>query len=175
MKNLLNDGSADSIKMFHLPAYNQLPDTGLYLEQTSQYINRCLAPLGCIEITSSMISNYVKKGLIAAPVKKLYFADQIAHLISITILKQVLSLENISTLFSRQTKIYTNGTAYDYFCSELENILYFQFGIRDSVEEIGITSSLEKKMLRSAIIAVSHIIFLNHCFQYLEEQDTTKS
>ncbi|MDY2626885.1 MAG: DUF1836 domain-containing protein [Lachnospiraceae bacterium] len=171
MKNLLNDGPADSIKMFHLPTYGQLPDTGLYLEQTSQYINRCLAPLGCIEITSSMISNYVKKGLIANPVKKLYSADQIAHLICITILKQVLSLENISILFARQTKVYTDEIAYDYFCRELENILYFQFGIKDSVEEIGITSSIEKKMLRSAIIAVSHIIFLNNCFKHLGEQD----
>lgn len=171
MENMMLDGRADSIKTFHLPAYARLPDTGLYLEQTSQYINRCLAPLGCIEITSSMISNYVKKGLIASPVKKLYFADQIAHLICITILKQVLSLENINKLFIRQALVYTNETAYDYFCRELENILYFQFGLKDSVEDIGVTSSIEKKMLRSAIIAVSHIIFLNHCFLYLGEQE----
>lgn len=54
---------------------------------------------------------------------------------------------------------------------ELENILFFQFGLKDSVEDIGTTSSIEKKMLRSAIIAVSHIIFLNNCFQLLAEKD----
>lgn len=54
MNNLLKNGLADSIQTFHLPAYGQLPDTGLYLEQTARYINGCLAPLGCIEITGSM-------------------------------------------------------------------------------------------------------------------------
>lgn len=171
MENLFIDGLADSIQEFHLPTYARLPDKGLYLEQTSQYINSCLSPLGCIEITSSMISNYVKKGLIASPVKKLYSADQIAHLICITVLKQVLSLENINKLFTWQKLVYTDETAYDYFCRELENILYFQFGLKDSVEDIGVTSSIEKKMLRSAIISVSHIIFLNHCFQYLGDRD----
>ena len=171
MNNLLKNGLADSIQTFHLPAYGQLPDTGLYLEQTARYINGCLAPLGCIEITGSMISNYVKKGLITGPVKKLYYANQIAHLICITILKQTLSLENISRLFSRQIRIYSDETAYNYFCMELGNILFFQFGLKDSVEDIGTTSSIEKKMLRSAIIAVSHIIFLNNCFQLLAEKD----
>lgn len=170
MKDLLKNGLADSIRTFHLPAYAQLPDTGLYLEQTAQYINRCLAPLGCIEITGSMISNYVKKGLVTGPVKKLYYKDQIAHLICITILKQALSLENISRLFSCQILVYSDETAYDYFCMELENILFFQFGVKDSAEDIGTTSSIEKKMLRSAIIAVSHIIYLNNCFQMLDEQ-----
>lgn len=174
MEDLLKNGPADSIKTFHLPAYAQLPDTGLYLEQTAQYINRCLAPLGCIEITGSMISNYVKKGLITGPVKKLYYKDQIAHLICITVLKQVLSLENISRLFARQTLVYTDETAYNYFCRELENILFFQFGLKDSVEEIGTTFSIEKKMLRSAIIAVTHIIFLNNCFQMLDEQNNVQ-
>ena len=171
MEKFIKDGLADSIKTFHLPAYARIPDTGLYLEQTSQYINSCLSSLGCIEITSSMISNYVKKGLIESPVRKLYYADQIAHLICITILKQVVSLENIHKLFIRQKLIYTDEVAYNYFCKELENILYYQFGLTSSVENIGVTSSIEKKMLRSAIIAVSHIIFLNHCFQYLENTD----
>ncbi len=160
---------ADSLRLFQLPRYAQLPDVGLYLEQTTQYINNYLAPLGCIEITGSMISNYVKKGLIANPIKKQYYADQIAYLIAITILKNVLSLEHLNALFISQQKIYSTEVAYNYFCMELENILYFRFGRKDSVEEIGRNNSLEKEMLRSAIISVSHIIYLNHCFDALEQ------
>ena len=170
MKNEMKKELADSIKLFHLPRYAELSDVGLYLEQTTKYINQCLAPLGCVEITSSMISNYVKKGLVANPVKKQYFRGQIAHLICITLLKSVLSLENINDLFLRQKQVYTDETAYDYFCMELENILFFQFGLKDEVENIGVTSSLEKEMLQSAIIAVSHIIYLNTCFQILREK-----
>lgn len=163
---------ADSMRSFQLPRYAQLPDVGLYLEQTTQYINNYLNPLGCIEITGSMISNYVKKGLVANPVKKQYYADQIAYLIAITILKNVLSLEHLNALFVRQQKVYSTEVAYNYFCMELENILYFQFGLKDSVAEIGRTKSLEKQMLRSAIISVSHIIYLNHCFDALEQAES---
>lgn len=157
------------IKTFHLPRYEQLPTVGLYLEQTAQYINQCLEPLGCIEITSSMIRNYVKMGLVNNSAQKLYYADHIAHLISITFLKHVLSLEHIKKLFQMQQKIYTDEVAYNYFCMELENILYFRFGLKDSIDEIGTTSTIEKEMLRSAITSVSHIIFLNACFEHLPE------
>lgn len=165
----MTDNLIDSIKAFHLPRYEELPDVGLYLEQTTQYINNYLAPLGCIEITGSMISNYVKKGLIANPVKKQYYASQIGHLICTAILKHVLSLEHINELFQRYRSVYTEQVAYDYFCMELENILYFQFGLKESVNEIGSSSTVEKEMLRSAIIAVSHIIYLNNCFEILSQ------
>ena len=48
-----------NIEHFHLPTYREIPTMGLYLEQTVKYINECLHPLGCIEITSSMVSNYI--------------------------------------------------------------------------------------------------------------------
>jgi len=80
-------------------------------------------------------------------------------------------LEHISNLFVilNEGGAYTVPMAYDYFCEEMENILYFRFGLKDSVEEVGVTSSLEKEMLRSAITAVSHIVYLNRCFQILAE------
>ena len=73
-----------SIENFRLPRYREIPDVGLYLDQTVKYINPFLAPLGFPEITASMISNYVKKGYIASPVRKQYNADQIACLFFIT-------------------------------------------------------------------------------------------
>lgn len=166
---------AQTVTGFRLPRYQDLPDMGLYLEQTTKYLNQCLGPLGCGEVTGSMIRNYVKMGLVANPVKKQYYVDHIAHLISITVLKNVLSLEHINALFVRQRKVYTDQTAYDYFCMELENILYVQFGLKEEVQEIGITSSVEKQMLRSAIIAVCHCIYLNACFRCLEENDKKQS
>jgi hypothetical protein len=55
---------------------------------------------------------------------------------------------------------------------ELENFLYYRFGLKDDLEEIGVTESLEKEILRSAIVAVSHMVYLNACFQLLPEKDT---
>jgi len=167
MKNAL----AECVRSFHLPRYAQLPDMGLYLEQTTKYINQCLKPLGCMEITNSMIRNYVKMGLVNNPAQKQYYADQIAHLICITILKHVASLEHIQELFSRQREVYTDEVAYDYFCMELENVLFFRFGLKDSVEDVGVTTSTIKEMLRSAIVAVSHIIHLNACFEQMPSKE----
>ena len=151
------------IQSFHLPRYQDLPNMGLYLEQTTKYINHFLAPLGCIEITSSMISNYVKKGLLPSPVKKQYYADQLAYLFFISLAKQVLSMENIIALIERQRKTYTIPVAYDYFCMELENMLYFIFGLTDTVEDVGVTQTHEKNMLRSLIVAAAQIIYLDRC------------
>lgn len=163
---------ADTISAFRLPRYTELPDMGLYLEQVTTYLNQIFAPLGCMELTGSMIRNYVKKGLIANPVQKRYYAEHLAHLIAIALLKNVMPLENIHALFVRQRKIYSVPTAYDYLGMELENMLFFMFEVKDTVEEIGSTSSTEKQMLRSAIIALCNIIYLNACFKQLSDPDT---
>ena len=163
-----------SIQGFHMPRYQDIPNMGLYLEQTTKYLNHFLAPLGCMEVTSSMISNYVKKGLISSPVKKLYYADQIAYLFFIIIAKQVLSMENIVELSERQKKTYTVPVAYDYFCCELENMLYYVYGLSDSVAKIGVTATHEKTLLRSVIIAAAHIIYLDRCLAYQAKELTAE-
>lgn len=169
MNEQIRDALSCSLGGFRLPRYHEIPDVGLYLEQTTKYVNQCIRPLGFDDVTSSMIRNYVKQGLIENPIKKQYFAGQIAHLIALALLKQVTPLEHISNLFVilNEGGAYTVPMAYDYFCEEMENILFFRFGLKDSVEEVGVTTSLEKEMLRSAITAVSHIVYLNRCFQIL--------
>ena len=86
---------ADALKDFRLPRYNEIPNMGLYLDQATKYVYEYLAPLGEYTLTPSMISNYVKKGLIANPVKKLYGRDHIAYLFFIAVAKSVLSLDAV--------------------------------------------------------------------------------
>ena len=171
MDNLMKNEIAETMRGFRLPRYAELPSIGLYLEQTVKFINLCLEPLGTIEITGSMVRNYVKMGLISKPVQKQYYAEHIAHLIAVTILKQVLELDNIKLLFSRQQILYSDEIAYDYFCDELENILYFRAGLKSAIDQLGETHSLEKEILRSAIIAVAHVFILNICLEQLNEHE----
>lgn len=169
MNNQITDAITCSMRGFRLPRYHEIPDVGLYLEQTTKYVNQCIRPLGFEDVTNSMLRNYVKQGLITNPIQKQYYADQIAHLIVLVLLKHVTQLDYVSNLFQilNDHENYTVPVAYDYFCEELENILYFRFGLKNSVEAVGITSSLEKEMLRSAVTAVSHIVYLNRCFHVL--------
>ena len=85
MEQMLRDHINASIETLHLPAYQEIPDVGLYLEQTAKYISDALAPIQDTPITGSMISNYVKKGLISKPVRKQYNREQIAQLIFIAV------------------------------------------------------------------------------------------
>ena len=63
---------------FALPRYADLPQMGLYLDQTVQYVNSYFRTFCGVELTSSMVSNYVKKGILSHPVRKKYARDQIA-------------------------------------------------------------------------------------------------
>jgi len=157
---------AACIEQFRMPRYREIPDVGLYLDQTVKYVNRYLAPLGCMEITSSMVSNYVKKGYISNPVRKQYDADQIAYLFFISVAKSVLSMENIARLFDMQKAAYTAEIAYDFFCMELENMLQYTFGLKETLDVVGTPEdqSETKNMLRSTITAITHIIFLSSRF-----------
>jgi len=171
MREITKKQMVDSIRDYHLPRFEELPDVGYYLEQTVIYINQCIMPLGCSPITGTMISNYVKNNVVPGPVKKLYYKEQIAHLIVIALTKNVLSLENICKLFCMQKGVYTDQIAYDYFCSELENMLFYTFGVHDTVEQVGVTNSDLKIMLRGVIIALSQIIYLGRCFSAIEDEE----
>jgi hypothetical protein len=100
-----------SVKDFKLPVYKEIPDTGLYLEQVTQYISEYMKPLEDISITGSMISNYVKKKLISNPVKKQYHREQIAYLIFISIDNQFRHIRKLSLLHSTsKSNYYTRRT-----------------------------------------------------------------
>ena len=161
---------AESIRGLRLPRYAEIPTVGLYLEQTIKYINSYLAPLGCLELTGSMVSNYVKKGLIPAPVKKQYFPEQICYLFFVALAKNLTSMENIDLLISVQRATYTLPVAYDYMCGELENMLFYFFGLKDTPEEVGETESDEKNLLRGLIMSAANVIYLNNYIEYVRKQ-----
>lgn len=162
-----------SVQSFQLPRYGQLPDMGLYLEQTTKYINRLLAPLGCPEITSSMISNYVKKGLIPKPVKKQYFAEHLSYLLFVAVVKQLVSMEDILLLIRMQNASYGLQTAYDYFCNEFENAVFFLFGVKETMEAYGETESEEKELLKGLLYSAAHLIYMHARLEaYREKLDT---
>lgn len=89
-----------------LTRYDQLPNVTLYRDQVIEYVALWMEPLSiCVEqpvITPSMINNYVKIGLVPAPVKKQYGREQIARLIAICIFKQVLPIAAVQALFNIQ-------------------------------------------------------------------------
>lgn len=161
---------AEPIRGFRLPRYAEIPTVGLYLEQTIKYINAFLTPLGCMELTGSMVSNYVKKGLIPAPVKKQYYPEQIGYLFFVAVAKNLMSMENIDLLICVQRSTYTLPVAYDYMAQELENQLFYQFGLKEELEDVGITESEEKDLLRGLISSAANVIYLHSYLEQVRKQ-----
>lgn len=171
MEQNTHDEIQKTITEFNLPRYNDIPNVGLYLEQVVKYISEYLDPLESFSITASMVSNYVKKGLLENPVKKQYDREQIAHIFFIAIAKNVLSMEDIRLLFEMQRKTYEPRRAYDYFCSEFENLLQYVFGLKEQPDNIGTDSNDTKTMLRNTIIAVAYKVYLDKYLSALHSEE----
>ena len=64
------------LKEFLLPSWEDFPSIELYMDQVvallNEYLSIFLVPKSDMQITSTMINNYVKLKTIPAPVKKRY-------------------------------------------------------------------------------------------------------
>lgn len=122
----------DDMQTYHLPRWEELPDIELYMDQVITLIERYLFPLvDHLEgdknkgITSAMINNYVKLGMMPKPYKKRYERVHLAHMIVITILKQVILIPEVKQGIYLQTIMSGNiERAYDLFCDELEGAMH---------------------------------------------------
>lgn len=171
MKQETKQRIGQSVAAFRLPRYNEIPNVGLYLEQATKYVCEYLAPLGEFSLTPSMISNYVKKGLIANPVKKQYGREQIAYLFFIAVAKSVLSLDALTGFIKVQQRTYTLPKAYDYFCDEFENLLQFTFELKDTIEMSGEDNSDEKRLLFTCIVAAVQKVYLEKCLEAIAREE----
>ena len=172
MKQDTKQRMAESFRDFRLPRYQEIPDEGHYLEQAAKYINNSLLPLGEPVLTGSMISNYVKKGLIASPQKKLYSRDQIAYLIFIAIAKSVMSLDALTIFLRLQQRTYPLGKAYDYFAREFEDLIAFTFELSDTADMFPEINSDEKRLLYTCIIAVVQKVYLEKSLEAIAEEES---
>ena len=127
LQNWMNEMQA-----YRLPRWEELPDIELYMDQVITLIERYLFPLVDHPedeknkvITSAMINNYVKLGMMPKPYKKRYERIHLAHMIVITVLKQVILIPEVKQGIYLQTIMSGNiETAYDLFCDELEGAMH---------------------------------------------------
>ncbi len=82
-----------------LPAWEELPDFGLYMDQLVIYVSKTFPGIsGRLDLTPSMINNYVKAGLIDKPVGKKYSRDSLAQLLMVSLMKMSTPLDVMKKL-----------------------------------------------------------------------------
>ena len=151
---------------YRLPAWEEIPDFGLYMEQVTVLLKDYLdyLPPELKEeqfITPATINNYVRKKVIPEPVKKKYYRTHIVYLIIICTLKQSLSIATLQTMIPVELSPDGLHTYYDayrkrhriiarYFC---EQVRLFAASILDHDEKTDMTAeNTEELIVASAMV-----------------------
>ena len=145
---------------FHMPRYDEIPDIDLYMDQLLAYIDKVLSPLLIHStekvLTTSMVNNYVKQGVLPPTVKKRYSREHVIILMEICLAKQIYSIQEIGKLISVQHAIFDTKTSYNYICTELENALKSTFANEPLIKDSGISNKEARLLVRNTVIAFAH-------------------
>lgn len=104
-----------------LPKWSDLPEIDLYMDQVIVLMEKYLSDIIYQDsklITSSMINNYVKLGIMPAPIKKKYSKEHLAYLIIICSLKQVVPISNIKAMIEAKLKTHSISEILDLYSEQ---------------------------------------------------------
>ena len=164
---------AKKLAQYELPRYEQLGNFDVFMGQLTTILDKNLSVF-LVQgeektLTPSMINNYVFNGIIEPPVKKLYNRRQIAHLLVIGILKQVLPVSTIGEMIKMQIKQYPIKYAYNFFCAELENALAVTFSTQETLVQNTARKPITVPLGESvhcALLSFANKIFVKQCVYY---------
>ena len=104
--------------------WEQLPDFALYMDQVLSYMERQVILLDENDaLTSAMVNNYTKNGLVPRATGKKYNRDHLAYLTAVSILKRVMPAKDIDLLLREELQGRTIVDGYADFCASLDAAL----------------------------------------------------
>lgn len=105
--------------------WRELPDIALYMDQVISYMPRQLIHFGEDEmLTSAMVNNYIKDGLVPRAEGKRYNPAHLGCLTAVSALKRVLSVREIGVLLAAGHRTgKSTEEMYRYFCTALDEAL----------------------------------------------------
>lgn len=104
--------------------WDNLPDLPLYMDQVVSYLGRQLITFHEGErLTSAMINNYIKDGIVPRANGKRYGREHLVFLTAIAVVKQVLSVRDMSALLECGIMDGDPQDCYEQFCAGLDAAL----------------------------------------------------
>ncbi|MGP1504000.1 MAG: DUF1836 domain-containing protein [Eggerthia catenaformis] len=168
----------EKFKDIHILRWEEIPDFPLYIDQVITLIEKSLSFLseekGEKIITSTMINNYVKNGIVEAPIKKRYTRSQVAYFIVICLYKRVYSLDEIAHMIQIQLENSKLEIAYNNFCNIFENLLKDVYEQKDLFSDKKITDIFHKTII-SVVFKVYIQSYLLEKFPSEEKSKKKKS
>lgn len=152
----------EEIQTFHCPRWEELPDLPLYMDQVVLILEQSLGIFADEKervVTSTMINNYVKHKLVSPPEKKKYGREQLAVLVLLSLLKKVLSMQEISGLIHLLTQEHGPQDGYNLFCARLEEILGRVFSQQGWFVKTDAHASTAATALDAALVAFASKLY----------------
>ncbi len=112
-----NSMSEETRRPGSFPAWETLPDFGLYMDQLLTFTERCFPG----EVTPGMINSYVKAGIVERPAGKKYSRTALAQLLMVCALKSALPLDSLRRLLHPSEEADT-AALYEQFLREWDEL-----------------------------------------------------
>lgn len=159
----------EELLAFECPRYDELPNMGLYLEQALTVINEALAPVLFEPLTKPMMNNYVKNGVVPAPIKKRYYREHLAYAIAMALLKSVYTVEQVDQFYKVQQDTYPLDVAYNFLTREFENALHEAFAFTGQpLPSIETARTKQTVLVRAMVLTAANYVFVRN---YLLEDE----
>ena len=154
--------------------WQELPDISLYMDQIISYMPRQLIHFDDRDtLTSAMVNNYIKDGIVPRAEGKRYAPVHLAYLTAVCALKKVLSVRDISNLIHSGEELGMDAEAmYGYFLRKLDKALS---DTADTIDPNAEHMELAKLALTLALQSYAYQLACARILDILEPADSNPS
>lgn len=149
--------------------WEQLPDFALYMDQVLSYMDRQVIRFDEDDgLTSAMVNNYTKSGLVPRAAGKKYNREHLAYLTAICVLKQVMSTRDMDLLIKQELQGERSvADGYAAFCESLDKALNIT---ADEMELYLDESTLADAAIHFALLSYAAGVASNRYVSLLRQQ-----
>ena len=150
-------------------AWEQLPDFALYMDQVLSYMDRQVIRFDEDDgLTSAMVNNYTKSGLVPRAAGKKYNREHLAYLTAICVLKRVMSTRDMDLLIKQELQGERSvADGYAAFCESLDKALNIT---ADEMELYLDESTLADAAIHFALLSYAAGVASNRYVSLLRQQ-----
>ncbi len=150
-------------------AWEQLPDFALYMDQVLSYMDRQVIRFDEDDgLTSAMVNNYTKSGLVPRAAGKKYNREHLAYLTAICVLKRVMSTRDMDLLIKQELQGERSvADGYAAFCESLDKALNIT---TDEMELYLDESTLADAAIHFALLSYAAGVASNRYVSLLRQQ-----
>ena len=149
--------------------WEQLPDFALYMDQVLSYMDRQVIRFDEDDgLTSAMVNNYTKSGLVPRAAGKKYNREHLAYLTAICVLKRVMSTRDMDLLIKQELQGERSvADGYAAFCESLDMALNIT---ADEMELYLDESTLADAAIHFALLSYAAGVASNRYVSLLRQQ-----